>query len=119
MDALSLHSKILDGYKEYIWSFIDIHDEDIRKEVEKSLNSGKLWPDPLIQFNPSFEKTGSVDGLVADGTLNASLGHVFKGVSLYTHQIEAMRLGSQLESFVVTSGTASGITYTISYEVIG
>jgi hypothetical protein len=22
MDALSLHSKILDGYKEYIWSFI-------------------------------------------------------------------------------------------------
>ena len=112
MDALSLHSKILDGYKEYIWSFIDIYDEDIRKEVEKSLNSGKLWPDPLIQFNPSFEKTGSVDGLVADGTLNASLGHVFKGVSLYTHQIEAMRLGSQLESFVVTSGTGSGKSLT-------
>jgi len=112
MDALSLHSKILEGYKDYIWSFIDIHDDDIRQVVEKSLNSGKLWPDPLIQFNPSFEKTGSVDGLIADGTLDAALGNVFKGVSLYTHQIEAMRLGSKLESFVVTSGTGSGKSLT-------
>ena len=54
MNALSLHSKILDGYKDYIESFIDIRDDDIRSKVEESLQTRKLWPEPLIQFNPSF-----------------------------------------------------------------
>ena len=39
MDALSLPSKILDGYKDYIQSFIDIHDDDIREKVEESLRT--------------------------------------------------------------------------------
>ena len=112
MDALSLHSKILDGYKDYIKSFIDIHDDDIREKVEESLRTRKLWPEPLIQFNPSFEKQGSVASLVADGTLHEEVGRVFKGFSLYSHQIEAMRLGAQPRSFVVTSGTGSGKSLT-------
>lgn len=112
MDALSLHSTILAGYEDYIRSFIDIHDEDIRTEVEKALNTGKLWPQPLIQFNPSFEKHGSVEALVADGTLDSEVGRVFSGFSLYSHQIEAMRLGSKPRSFVVTSGTGSGKSLT-------
>ncbi len=29
MDALSLHSEILEGYQDYIRSFIDIYDEDM------------------------------------------------------------------------------------------
>ena len=112
MDALSLHSKILEGYQDYIKSFIDIHDEDIRKKVEEALMTGKLWPEPLVQFNPSFEKNGSIDALVADGTLHAQVGKVFKGFSLYSHQIEAMRLGAKPSSFVVTSGTGSGKSLT-------
>jgi hypothetical protein len=112
MDALSLHSKILDGYKDYIQSFIDIHDDDIRKEVEKALRTRKLWPEPLIQFNPSFEKNGSIEALVSDGTLHEEVGNVFKGFSLYSHQIEAMRLGAKPSSFVVTSGTGSGKSLT-------
>ena len=112
MDALSLHRNILDGYKSYIWSFIDIAEPDIRLKVEEALNTGKLWPDPLIQFNPSFEKSGSIDGLVSAGTLSPSLSHVFKGVELYTHQLEAIRLGATPRSFVVTSGTGSGKSLT-------
>jgi hypothetical protein len=112
MDALSLHSKILEGYQDYIKSFIDIHDFDIRGKVEEALKTGKLWPDPLIQFNPSFEKNGSIDALVADGTLHAQVGKVFKGFSLYSHQIEAMRLGAKPSSFIVTSGTGSGKSLT-------
>jgi hypothetical protein len=112
MDALSLHSKILEGYQDYIRSFIDIHDDDIRENVEAALQTRKLWPDPLVQFNPSFEKDGSVDSLVADNTLHPQVGEVFKGISLYSHQIEAMRLGSQPRSFVVTSGTGSGKSLT-------
>ena len=112
MDALSLHSKILDGYKDYIRSFIDIHDPDIREKVDESLRSRKLWPEPLIQFNPSFERKASLDSLVADGTLHRQVGQVFKGFSLYVHQVEAMRLGAQPRSFVVTSGTGSGKSLT-------
>lgn len=112
MDALSLHSSILDGYRDYIRSFIDIHDKDIRTKVLRELETGKLWPEPLIQFNPSFDKQGSVDALVADGTLHPEVGKVFSGFSLYAHQIEAMRLGSRPESFVVTSGTGSGKSLT-------
>jgi hypothetical protein len=112
MDALTLHSNILDGYKDYIESFIDIRDDDIRCKVEESLRSNKLWPEPLIQFNPSFEKNGSVDSLVMDGTLHKEVGRVFSGFSLYSHQIEAMRLGAQPRSFVVTSGTGSGKSLT-------
>jgi hypothetical protein len=33
MDALSLHARILEGYKDYIYSFIDIHDVDIASKV--------------------------------------------------------------------------------------
>jgi hypothetical protein len=73
MDALSLHSNILGGYQDYIKSFIDIHDPDILEKVEDELNSGKLWPSPLIHFNPSFEKNGSIAMLVADGTLHEQL----------------------------------------------
>ncbi|MBL9152820.1 MAG: DEAD/DEAH box helicase [Verrucomicrobiales bacterium] len=112
MDALSLHASILDGYKDYIGSFIDIHDEDIRTEVERALATGKLWPQPLIQFNPSFERHGSVQGLVDDGTLHEEVGRVFEGFSLYSHQIEAIRLGAEPRSFVVTSGTGSGKSLT-------
>ena len=112
MDALSLHSKILEGYQDYIRSFIDIHDRDIREKVEESLRTRKLWPEPLIQFNPSFEKKGSVDSLMTDGTLHPQVGQVFQGFSLYSHQIEAMRLGSMPRSFVVTSGTGSGKSLT-------
>ncbi len=112
MDAISLHSKILDGYQDYIKSFIDIHDSDIRDKVEEALKTGKLWPEPLIQFNPSFEKNGSIDALVSDGTLHTEVGKVFKGLSLYSHQIEAMRLGAKPRRFVVTSGTGSGKSLT-------
>jgi hypothetical protein len=53
MDALSLHSNILEGYKDYIQSFIDIHDDDIRAKVEESLRSRKLWPKSHAAAIPS------------------------------------------------------------------
>jgi superfamily II DNA or RNA helicase len=112
MDALSLHSTILAGYEDYIRSFIDIHDDDIRAKVEEALNTGKLWPQPLIQFNPSFERHGAAQALVDDGTLHEEVGRVFSGFSLYSHQVEAMRLGAVPRSFVVTSGTGSGKSLT-------
>ena len=53
MDIISLHKESVERYKRYIQSFIDVQDEDIREEVTRQLESGKLWPEPLIQFNPA------------------------------------------------------------------
>ena len=54
-DIFNLHSLIVDNFKAYIQSFININDPDIREVVENELKKGKLWPEPLIRFNPAFE----------------------------------------------------------------
>lgn len=41
-------------YKAYIESFVNIGDDRIRQLVTHEISNGKLWPEPLIQFNPSF-----------------------------------------------------------------
>ncbi len=112
MDALNLHSKIVSSYEQYIRSFIDIHDDDIRIKVEKDLSGNKLWPEPLIQFNPSFERNVSVGELVKNRLLHEEIGKVFHGYTLYTHQVEAITLGANANSFIVTSGTGSGKSVT-------
>lgn len=112
MDALQLHSRIVDRYQAYIRSFIDIRDSDIAKKVEGDLKTGKLWPDPLIQFNPAYKKAASMDDLITEGVLHTELGNVFKGYQLYSHQEVALRLGSADKSFIVTSGTGSGKSLT-------
>ena len=38
----------------------NIADPAIAKKVEEELAAGKLWPDPLLQFNPAYESAGAV-----------------------------------------------------------
>lgn len=108
MDAFRAHQRIIDSYSSYIKSFIDIKDARIRTEVESELGSGKLWPDPLIQFNPSYALGTDLPALVAEGVIHPQLGQIFKGRKLYAHQEQALRLGCNNKDFVVTSGTGSG-----------
>lgn len=71
-----------------------------------------MWPEPLIQFNPTFEKGTSIDQLVKEEVVDSKLNHIFKGYDLYRHQVEAIRKGSDGKSFIVTSGTGSGKSLT-------
>ena len=80
MDAQTIHEKVVSDYKNYIKSFINISDEEIRAEVLKTLDEGKLWPDPLFQFNPSFEKSVSLSDLVEQGLLHNELKMFFMGI---------------------------------------
>jgi len=68
-NIFDLHQDILTDYKSYIDSFINIADEKILNTVTKEFNSGNLYPEPLVQFNPSFESGGNVDDLVKQGVL--------------------------------------------------
>jgi len=113
MNVFQTHSEIVRDYATYIRSFINISDKEIRETVEKELSKGKLWPEPLLQFNPSYEMAGKVADLVKEGSLHTDIADIFKGYTLYTHQLEAIRLGTNYKDFIVTSGTGSGksVTY--------
>lgn len=108
MDAFRTHKSIVDSYSTYIKSFIDIKDQRILDLVEKELASGKLWPDPLIQFNPAYASGMDLEQLCTSGVIHPTLGQIFKGLKPYKHQEEALRLGCQGNDFIVTSGTGSG-----------
>jgi len=112
LDAFQLHSQIMADYRLFVDSFVNIKDKIIRKKVEDEMAGGKFWPEPLLQFNPAFEFGDSVQNLCSEGILNPSIQDIFSGFSLFKHQVEAIRIGSQEKDFVVTSGTGSGKSLT-------
>lgn len=112
MNVFNTHSKIVEDYASYIRSFINIADQEIRAKVDEELARGKLWAEPLLQFNPSFETAGSIDTLAKAGAIHPDMPKIFKGYSLYSHQIAAIELGLAGKDFVVTSGTGSGKSLT-------
>jgi len=116
-NIFDLHKDILSDYKNYIDSFINIADKRILESVKKDFDSGNLYPDPLVQFNPSFESGGKVEDLINAGILEREFNNIFydeTGVSwsIYKHQSEAIIKGNKGEDFVVTSGTGSGKSLT-------
>jgi superfamily II DNA/RNA helicase/very-short-patch-repair endonuclease len=112
-NIFDLHKDILDDYKLYINSFINIVDKKILATVQREFNSGNLYPEPLVQFNPSFESGGKVEDLVTAKILVEDFNNIFydetgKSWSIYKHQTEAIIKGNEGKDFVVTSGTGSG-----------
>ncbi|MEI6174186.1 MAG: DEAD/DEAH box helicase [Bacteroidota bacterium] len=112
MNILHFHHDLIENYKKYIKSFINIKDPGIRKFVDKEIQDKRLWPEPLIQFNPTFEKGKTIEELTRTGTIHPELNKIFSGYQLYRHQSEAIELGADGKDFIVTSGTGSGKSLT-------
>lgn len=112
MNVFQTHANIVSDYATYIRSFLKIADPAIRGTVERALDEGKLWPEPLLQFNPSFEMFGSLESLAEKKEIHPDIRDIFKGYTLYRHQVEAIRLGTAAKDFIVTSGTGSGKSLT-------
>lgn len=112
MDILNFHKKLINNYKTYIQSFLNIKDPTILNFVDTEISNKKLWPEPLVQFNPTFEKGRPLSTLVQEGHLHKELDNIFKGFNLYKHQEEAILLGANGREFIVTSGTGSGKSLT-------
>jgi len=70
MDFLAIRQRIVDDYANYVQSFVSIRDERIRDHVQRELEQGLLWPEPLLQVSPSYEAAHAVDELVTQGTLH-------------------------------------------------
>ena len=120
MDVFAVRNRLIDDYSEYVRSFIQIRDSRIEAEVHGALDSGLLWPDPLIQLNPAFEPGDSIDELVTAGVLHEECGRIFRKdkqpgsnnsgnpLRLYKHQSDAIRRAAAGHNYVLTTGTASG-----------
>ncbi|HLZ97555.1 MAG TPA: hypothetical protein VKP66_06365, partial [Steroidobacteraceae bacterium] len=118
MNVFELRDRLIDDYRAYVESFIQIRDPRIKAYVQESLSSGVLWPDPLLQMNPAFESGGTIDELVAQGVLHAECARIFRlkrdthdqgaPLSLHRHQAEAVRVARTGANYVLTTGTGSG-----------
>lgn len=112
MDAFLLHKNVVNNYKNYLTSFINISDDRINHAVLQAFDSKGFLPEPLIQFNPSFQRGESLVDLHQQGEIHSGLVTAFGDYNLYKHQVEALRIGMSGKGFIVTSGTGSGKSLT-------
>jgi hypothetical protein len=68
MNVFELRNQLVSDYGNFVCGFFHIQDERLRDKVEEELEAGLLWPDPLIQLNPSFEPGAWIDALVRKAT---------------------------------------------------
>ncbi|MFN9604397.1 MAG: DEAD/DEAH box helicase [Planctomycetota bacterium] len=118
MDVFRLRQTVIHDYAEYVRSFVQIRNPDIKSFVDKGLSDQALWPQPLIQMNPSFASGGAIDDLVNKGELHEGCRQIFriksaddlsgKPMLLHRHQYDAIQCASRKENYVLTTGTGSG-----------
>ncbi|MHB1044356.1 MAG: DEAD/DEAH box helicase, partial [Eubacteriales bacterium] len=118
MNVFDLNRHLIHDYSSYIRSFIQIRDKHIDEYVQKSINEGLLWPEPLIQLNPSFEPGEWIDELVEKEILHPECGRIFRinkseqeegqPLRLHRHQADAIRAARAGDNYVLTTGTGSG-----------
>ena len=129
MDIFDLRRRLVEDYARYTRSFIKIADPRIVAKVDGALDAGHLWPEPLLQLNPTFLPGGTIDELVAAGTLHQECAKIFridkteddqigKQLLLHTHQTEGIRKAKEGRSFVLTSGTGSGKSLTYMVPIV-
>ena len=121
MNVFQLRTKLIEDYEKYIRSFINIADPRIQEKLSEEIKSGLLWPEALIQLNPSFEPGEWIDDLVKSGVLHKECAKIFrkdkgelvsekegKPFRLYKHQSDAIKIALEGHNFILTTGTASG-----------
>src|ERR1700730_661368 len=119
MQIFEFRDAVVGDYREYIESFISVADPRIRQTVDRALQDGLLWRDPLVQINPNVAPGKDIDSLVAEGLLHPECGRMFRRakkatngagypLNLHLHQEEAIRLARAGENYVLCTGTGSG-----------
>lgn len=118
MDIFNFRNELISNYSSYVQSFFEIRDPAIKEAVEEQFKKGLLWPEVLIQLNPSFRPGESAKNLEDSGVLAAGCSDIFRirgddgsegpPMSFHTHQVEAIMAASRGENYVLTTGTGSG-----------
>ncbi len=117
MDVFAIRDQLIRDYAAYIQSFIRISDPRLEQHVSHELAAGLLWPDPLLQLNPSFALGPRIDELTHNGMLHPLCRDIFcdkasdgspKPLRLYQHQAEALQAAQTGDNYILTTGTGSG-----------
>lgn len=118
MNVFELRERLVADYADYTRSFLEVSDKRIAEHVETELQAGLLWPEPLIQLNPTYEPGGMVDELVERGLLHPGCSAAFRrdkdergggqGLRLHRHQSDAIEAARRGDNYVLTTGTGSG-----------
>ena len=78
MDVFNLRNDVIGDYGAYVRSFLTIKDERIWRLVQEEMDEGLLWPDPLIQLNPSFEVGETLQELIDNSELHPECINIFR-----------------------------------------
>ncbi|MFN8542047.1 MAG: DEAD/DEAH box helicase, partial [Thermomicrobiales bacterium] len=121
MNIFQLRDEVIANYRAYVESFLRIDNPEIRSYVQQELDNGRLWPEPLVQLNPSFEPGETVEALAHQGLLVGECGRIFRRgksedgtpdtgqpLRLHRHQQEAVEVARTGASYILTTGTGSG-----------
>lgn len=127
MDVFQFRKRLIGDYAAFTGSFTKPLAEDIQAYLEERYAAGEFWPAPLIQLNPSFVSSGTVEDLVAAGRLHPECARIFRigktetdwgfSLRLHQHQDDAIRIAQRGESYASTTGTGSGKSVTISIPI--
>jgi hypothetical protein len=79
MDVFGVREQLIDDYREFTGSFVDIHEPRIREHVAARMARGYQWPDPWLSLNPNFASAGSITDLIASGLLHPETEHIYTG----------------------------------------
>lgn len=118
MDVFKLRDRVIQDYANYVRSFVKIRDPHTDRFAEASLRDEALWPQPLIQMNPSFAPGGWIDDLIDQGLLHNECRKIFRiksesdpvgsPIRLHKHQVDAILAARAHSNYVLTTGTGSG-----------
>ena len=116
LDIFELDRRVAGEYRDYVTSFVQVREPRLCTFVEAELARGRLWPEPILELNPAFERTRSLAELAREGVIRPETARFFgESLVLMRHQEEAIRLATAGRSVVVSTGTGSGksLTYLV------
>ena len=118
MNVFELRERLVADYADYTRSFLEVKDPRVHDLVETELAAGLLWPEPLVQLNPSYEPGGLIDELVDRRLIHEDCSPIFRRdkdtiqgglpLRLHKHQVDAIKAARRGDNYVLTTGTGSG-----------
>ncbi|MFW5628639.1 MAG: DEAD/DEAH box helicase [Candidatus Cloacimonadaceae bacterium] len=118
MNIFDLRRSLISDYSSFIKGYLNIKNKRINELVEREMDDGLLWPDPLIQISPFFEKGKSIDDFIDERILHPKCRDIFRirssdddpgfPIRLHSHQSEAIEKAYKNQNYVLTTGTGSG-----------